>query len=229
MRERPILFSGEMVRAILEGRKSMTRRVVRFPKHTYTPDTDWVKSVHQDGNGNWIAWSTDQTGLDEFTKRAYPNGEGFECPYGQSGDHLWVRETWGAVSKNEDPAPLKECKIEYRADLPADCTDYPGGWPAEEARGYDEAPKWRPSIHMPRWASRIMLEVMGVQVEHVQDISALDVIGEGFPFHPNSMVVKDCPDWARAAFKGLWDSLNAKRGYGWDINPFVWVITFRRK
>ena len=218
MTDHPILFSTEMVRAILDSRKTQTRRVIKFPKHCYQPDLDWIQSVHQDGGGNWVAWSRNDPGLSEFTQRAYPNGEGFLCPYGKPGDFLWVRETWGAVSRNEDPALLAECKIEYRADLPAGCTDYPGGWPAEDARGYDEAPKWRPSIHMPRWASRITLQITRVRVERVQDIQPDDVEAEGF--------FRDVLNIER--FMALWDSTYAKRGLGWDANPWVWVITFRK-
>jgi len=92
--------------------------------------------------------------------------------------------------------------------------------------------QWKPNVlsarFMPRWASRITLEVKAIRVERTQDISALDVIAEGFPYHPNSMAVKDCPEWARAAFRGLWDSINKHRGYSWDINQFVWVISFER-
>jgi hypothetical protein len=195
MKERPILFSGEMVRAILDGRKTQTRRVLRL-----AGAGDGITSVESNGYGKW------------FTNLG---GSGFQCPYGKPGDHLWVRETWGAVSKTEDPAPPEECSIEYRADLPLGCTDQPGGWPSEDAKGNEKAPHWKPSIFMPRWASRIILEVMDVRVEQLQDISEEDCCRE-----------MGCP--LSGCFKILWDSLNAKRGYSWDVNPFVWVISFRR-
>ena len=86
MKEQPILFSGEMVRAILEGRKTQTRRVIKFPRQKLDPDISWIKSVHQDGKGNWIGWSFESEDLADQTKRLYPNGEGFPCPYGQPGD-----------------------------------------------------------------------------------------------------------------------------------------------
>jgi hypothetical protein len=223
MIEHPILFLPEMVRAILDGRKTQTRRVIKFPKHCRQPDVNWIQSIHRDGGGNWVAWSGSDPELSEFTKKAYPNGEGFLCPYGKPGDFLWVRETWGAVSRNEDLAPLAECKIEYRADLPADCTDYPGGWPAEDARGYGEAPKWKPSIHMPRWASRITVQNMGVRVERVQDISHEDAEAEGAPIEGGTLVRNH-----RIGFENHWNAIYAPRGFGWDANPWVWAITFRK-
>lgn len=208
MKEMPILFSGEMVRAILEGRKIMTRRVIKLGEIT----ANQVEKIKHVSGNEW--------------RVCFPTTEHIiKCPWGQVGDGLWVRETWGAVSKNDDPAPLDECKIEYRADLSAGCTDYPGGWPAEDARGYDDAPKWRPSIHMPRWTSRITLEITVVRVERVQDIPNDDTVKEGIvppiPAHINN-------GWCTTQFAKLWDSSYAKRGFGWSINPYVWVIKFKR-
>ena len=169
IRERPIIFSGEMVRAILDGRKTQTRRVIK-------PQRDYC------------------------------------CLYGKPGDRLWVRETWclgDDLDGNE--------AIYFRADAP------PGDY------------IWSPSIHMHREASRITLEVTDVRVERVQEISADDAEAEGIPTHVVEHTFRKCYRGAgeRAAkrieyFSRLWDNLNAKRGYGWDANPWVWVVAFRR-
>lgn len=186
--ERPILFSGAMVRAILDGKKTQTRRVVK-PQ----PPADWVPSPWPyDG----AAWSDRR------------------CPYGAPGDRLWVRETWAPISPDEERRPIRECRIEYRADTSA---ARPGGW--DEDTDDPEAARWRPSIHMPRWASRLTLEVTGVRVERVQDISEDDARAEGvYPYADNP----------RRFFQELWNSINGARGYGWNSNPWVWVVEFRR-
>lgn len=188
IREHPILFSGEMVRAILDGHKTQTRRAI---------NTQLQLCQSPDDEPKWFIAN---------------------CPYGQAGDHLWVRETWGAVSKSEHAAPLEECNIEYRADLPVGCTDQPGGWPVEDAKGNEEAPHWKPSIYMPRWASRITLEITSVRVERLQNIKPDDVEDEGF--------FRDVLNIER--FMVLWDLINTKRGYSWESNPWVWVIEFLR-
>lgn len=204
---RPILFSDAMVRAILDGRKTQTRRVVMEPvscSQNHLPHSPMV--LHK---GLWLK-------PDEWS------------PYGTLGDHLWVRETWGAVSPDEYPCPLEKCKIEYRADLPIGSTDYPGGWPIEEARGNDEAPKWRPSIYMPRWASRITLEIVSVNIERLQQIMPDDVEAEGTPFTESQIAYRNTGDQRYKDFEHLWNSINSTRGYDFDANPWVWVIGFKR-
>lgn len=181
MKERPIIFSGEMVRAILEGRKTQTRRVVKpQPWPVETVDTErHVIVSHPD-------------------KLRVP-----PCPYGQPGDRLWVRETWWHPRATEAHID----NVAYRADGEMPC--------------HLVETNWRPSIHMPRWASRILLEVTDVRVERVQDISEADVQAEGCtgsPFGPMGDAV---------LFPRVWDSINAKRGHDWDTNPWVWVVSFR--
>lgn len=193
MSEHPILFSGPMVRAILEGRKTMTRRV--------------VKGVALE----WLA-----TGM--FTPAYVAHPDNHLCPYGQPGDRLWVRETWR---------------------IPGGA---PNGWTDYKADDDREGFKWRPSIHMPRLACRILLDVTAVRVERVQDIKQRDAMHEGIEPEPvevsGSQVVfprGKVPQDARlvgsdykAGFHKYWDSLNAKRGNGWDANPWVWVVEFKR-
>ena len=212
MKVRPILFNGEMVRAILDRRKTQTRRVVK-PQ----PDDVW----HESG------WKNGGVGM-----RFGMEVEGVLCPYGVPGDRLWVRETWAAVmfyeahvegfglgyaddweGSSHIPQGPSEYTILYRADNEWD--------ESVEDRGF----RWRPSIHMPHWASRITLEVTDVRVERVQDISEADAEAEGAP----PILVP--PDGGGApfteGFMDLWDSINAKRGFGWDANPWVWVVAFR--
>jgi hypothetical protein len=168
MKEHPILFSGPMVNAILTGRKTMTRRVVK-------PQPETRRFTH---NGRqydeWIWPSMRGSGvtgsLDWFIERMPKY-----CPYGNIGDRLWVRETFAIdLGRNNE--------VVYQADgLEPVLTD-----------------RWRPSIFMPRKHSRITLDITGVRVERVQD------------------------------FRDMWDSINAKRGYSWDSNPWVWVVEFKR-
>jgi len=141
------------------------------------------------------------------------------CPY-QVGDHLWVRETW---------APYDELVLGYALDSPEWVVFRADGkmWNththcyADKGDLIDPA-RWRPSIHMPRWASRITLEITGVRMERVQNILERDAEAEGV--HPTP---EFWPDPHRHAFELLWDSIYAKRGLGWDVNPWVWALEFR--
>ena len=174
MKERPILFNAPMVRALLAGTKTQTRRIVK------ARDLEWV-DVHQ--------------GL-----REPDNAE--RCPYGQPGDRLWVRETFGHFERNENFAP--GCEVFYRAD--------------GESLALEP---WRPSIHMPRWASRITLEVTGVRVERLQGISEADAIAEGVR---NSLHLPG-GRFARENFEHLWWTVNGDGS--WESNPWVWVVEFK--
>ena len=216
MKERPILFNGEMVRAILEGRKTQTRRVVK-------PQPILERGLWKMGGQFSAGWS-------EGT-RSVPCMPGHSLctrgPYGSPGDRLWVRETWGVATR---PCPYQGWRdgIEYRADV-AWMDDERDLLPLHEPEIPDEVGDfygdydkegWRPSIHMPRWASRIMLEVKAVRVERLQEITEEDARAEGVEMvGPASLT-------SRSSFAKLWDSINAKRGYGWDTNPWVWVVEF---
>jgi hypothetical protein len=198
MKERPILFSAEMVRAILDGRKTQTRRVVKPPFE-----------VHANG------YITRPKG----NERIAP----YLCPYGVPGDRLYVRETWRAVMEGY-------CSyVEYRADgrsMDILDRDLLAGLKTLAlrfcgARKDRHSEAWRPSIHMPRWASRTLLEVTEVRVERVASIKWDDVIEEGCP--DRGLPDNNPMDW----FHQLWDSIYAKRGFGWDVNPWVWVVGFK--
>ncbi len=217
MTDRPILFSTSMVRAILTGRKTQTRRVIRLP--------GWATGMECDGN--LVDYEPGVFHGLEFVDARHGKWHASTNPKGRSpcyvkipyrvGDRLWVRETFCWGSEGEPGA--KDFPI-YRAN-----------YNAEEARLFKP---WIPSIHMPRRASRITLEVTGVRVERLQDISEFDARMEGAdPDRGNggyagmySKAGMD-PFAYRRGFRLLWNSINAKRGFGWDANPWVVVCSFR--
>lgn len=166
MKERPIIFSGQMVNAILEGRKTQTRRTAK----PFNPPEFDADAVHGIGPGEFIGWQGGKIPSEDFTRSVYMKGQGVKCPYGMPGDRLWVRETWAEKCMDHG--------YEYRADKPGD--KWAGEWPNEFPG--DEVPdlyKWRPSIFMPRAACRIILEVVSVRVERLNDISEADAVQEG--------------------------------------------------
>ncbi len=195
MKERPILFSAPMVRAILAGTKTQTRRVA---KHPLAQNLSYIVDI---GKG----WFGDEEGEVQI-----------RCPYGQPGDRLWVRETWQAVSGNDR---ARHIMTHPRPDR---------GWLeyAATPRADEPAYKWRPSIHMPRWASRITLEVTGVRVERLQDISEADAMAEGVHYSLLEKIQAGQDRWARHAYKKLWETINGSDS--WDLNPWVWVVEFKR-
>jgi hypothetical protein len=221
MKTRPILFSGPMVRALLDGSKTQTRRVYKAK------------------NGGIWPNKNDIPGMRQILRN---------CPYGQPGDRLWVRETW--------QGPLL---AEFETDADADwhmpshihqyqdhkhCAYAADGGPAPEFVDAEDnlQQRWRPSIHMPRWASRITLEVTGVRVERLQGISEVDAMAEGVvecpipaddegPRRIGYMVGPDdgksgLTVTAREAYRGLWESINGPES--WEASPWVWVVEFKR-
>ena len=234
MTTKPILFSGPMVRALLDGRKTQTRRIVRdvpdkppgqcHPKNTARHPEPYLDAycgerrtpTNPRGMGRaWHWWQVDDR----------PGPMAFRLPCAP-GDLLWVRETWAPLDActHADPGTAAlTARGFYRADYPVDCGD---------------VSRWRPSIHMPRWASRLTLRVTDVRVQRVQEISEKDAIAEGCrPFFDAANPDKvPCPNGGTMDmsplkgpvddFRNLWDSLNAKRGYGWDENPWVAAYTF---
>lgn len=216
IKERPILFSAPMVRAILEGRKTVTRRPVK---------------------GAGLVW------LDNFSPEYVADPANSLCPYGKPGDRLWVRETF-ALLGNEDGVCIdwndrlikgdeQEAARIYRASC--DRADY-GLWnipdkadwkPDTEDMLYEGA--WRPSIHMPRWASRILVEITEVRVERLQEITYEQAVAEGVHRGPlREWSASDeggaCHKYPVPAFRDLWQST----GGNWDANPWVWVVEFKR-
>lgn len=236
MKEHPILFSAPMVRAILEGRKTQTRRIIKgVPSYMhYGRDImDWsLSGIHQDEyleNNQLQAsdmWYLDvQTDVDDHSRKL------IHCPYGQPGDRLWVRETWrkGWTYGGDYPT------AEYLADNAAHI-----GWEQRPVMAVPHKPypashggKWKPSIHMPRWASRILLEVVSVRVERLRDIEEADAQAEGCsaggwsPLYSNSDNAGGDEYWSAVDdFCNLWSFINGPES--WADNPWVWVVEFRR-
>lgn len=229
MRERPILFNADMVRAVLEGSKTQTRRMLS-PRQLEMIDTAAsigecypLESGHQHVNsqGYYREW----------------------CPFGEVGDRLWVRETWSVVTHSFDDNGLM---VDYVPDRPAKAVHekpfgngYYSGHVIYAADGgftwgdddgcVDGRSCWKPSIHMPRWASRITLEITGVRVERLKDISRVDAIAEGGPqSHPSIDAVSQgygFPDFSRSWFGQTWWSNYGEES--WQANPWVWVIEFQ--
>lgn len=227
MKERPIIFSGESVRAIIEDRKTQTRRVMKPQPMGFIPAGYYIDAYAH--GPQWNLWTPDNRMANSLPV--------WKCPF-EIGMNLWVRETYGRVEPYPESGdglgwPVIDIRFNdklweywrhrviYRADGDAepDCT------PEDDERGACRG-KWRPSIFMPRWASRLTLEVTGIRVQRVHEISEKDAHAEGID--PQTCASLDDTVMGRHPFVDAWDSINAKRGYGWDVNPWVWVIEFKR-
>ncbi len=234
MKERPILFSGPMVRAILEGRKTQTRRVVK-------PQPPFGCEYGINGAESHALCSK----IGDVACWVPPTGKSVDnrllCPYGQPGDRLWVKETFwiddfnfypkGRLPKTWPPE-LDENALIYAAD--GSCCQQLG-----ECECEGNGATLRPSIFMPRWASRITLEIVRVRVERLQEISEDDAKAEGIESHPPpeerygwkyyGKELERLNQWTlnpRWSYESLWESINGKGS--WDANPWVWVVEFRR-
>lgn len=215
MNESPILFSAPMVRATLDGRKTQTRRVVQRTA------LEWLQSAG-------------------FTPEFVAARENDLSPYGYAGDRLWVKETFIAYGRWETRHSEKKGRDEWHfVDMTIECdrayqyaTD-DANVPLAADRG-GVLPGWhrRPSIFMPRAASRITLEIADVRIQRLQDINQVDAIAEGVERGFDGYHVDDGRHFhgtsARLSYASLWDGLNAERGFAWETNPFVWVVQFRR-
>jgi len=232
MKERPILFNAEMVRAILSGRKTQTRRVMKLqPTPSKTREGDFWFSCNK---------MRSMVHISDFTPGNCVIPDAHElfsasCPIGAVGDRLWVRESWKPDAPCDGSwgdmefygckcAPLN--MIPPRFQNPEHCI-YRASWEGPEMIG------WHPSIHMPRWASRITLEVTGVRVERLNSISEDDAAAEGvqpagelLPDYPSTyMTPKGDFSTAKVAFQRLWESIYKPES--WQANPWVWVVEFK--
>ncbi|QIR27544.1 hypothetical protein [Kluyvera genomosp. 3] len=211
MKERPILFKGGLVRAILDGRKTQTRRIIKPQPVMYEPG----QSIHFSDMIN----------------------DALRCPLGQPGDRIWVRETWQAIHEElNDDGYVDETT--YAPSIPKEEDNYwhpvfaADNWCEDiNQRGFP----WRPAIHMPRWASRILLEITEVRVEHLQSISDRDVLREGlcqlpasgrYCLQPGAQYFGMASHSAQEAYSWLWSSIYGEAS--WKANPWVWVIEFKR-
>jgi hypothetical protein len=219
VKERPILMSGEDVRAILDGRKSQFRRVMKYQPEQH--GHRWVY-IYPHAHG----YHEKEWALDAPTEQKWITED---CPYGQPGDRLWCRETWGVGG-----ARLVDPCLNYRADggqrpiyrIASDAWRVRNGLEVSSAQLIAVLDGWHSSIHMPRWASRLLLEITEVRVQRVQDISREDARAEGAL--PGSNPIENhypAPMGGDVrAYRALWGTLNAK--HPWESNPWVWAISF---
>ncbi|UDQ77708.1 hypothetical protein LJQ72_09215 [Pectobacterium brasiliense] len=220
MKEHPIIFNGEMVRAILDGRKTQTRRVIKpqpFDRSQYRRDHQIEIISGRAENGDEI------DGLYAYTKSTGGTWDA-KCPFGQPGDRLWVRETSGLQVRRDALGGTGEFRV-YRASNP-DAIRY------KTASGEIAPIKWVPSIHMPRYASRITLEITDVRVELLNNISEEDAQAEGVESLHGGYWRHYQPEWtqhqlsAKGSFATLWKSIYGEEN--WNSNPWVWVTEFKQ-
>ncbi|WP_106731440.1 hypothetical protein [Klebsiella pneumoniae] len=198
MKERGMIFNGEMVRALLDGRKTQTRRIIK----DCTVGSDQISKFIQIEKKFIGCYPED---VPELIREC--------CPYGVPGDRIWVREAFASGLSTKST-------LAYRATHKREDLE----------DGFYDTIKWTPSIHMPRWASRILLEITGVRVERLNAISQADAIAEGAPpSHPSIDCVSQeygFPDFSRSWFGQTWQHIYGEES--WDANPWVWVISFER-
>ncbi|EPY7162036.1 morphogenetic protein [Klebsiella variicola] len=227
MTERGMIFNGEMVRAILDGRKTQTRRIMKVqPENSELGLRRVVESKNGIDDGKYFWSQSYATGLKSRSKP-------FACPFGTVGDRIWVRETWSSDFANYYPNDRVWYAADNNRQLDIDMVDGVRGIYSPESDVHVPF-RWHPSIHMPRWASRILLEITDVRVERLNAISEEDATAEGVP--PAGSLLPDYPgtfltpkgDYATAkvAFQRLWESIYGEES--WKANPWVWVIEFKR-
>lgn len=208
--DRPILFSAPMVNAILAGRKTQTRRVAKCGGNPF-----------RSASGVWMAMNAAKQAITEM-----------RCPYGKAGDKLWVRETWAHYQTinsirrydGASSSQVSDGRAGYKADGFDTIEEFREHIRAMSGLDLEEVEingnRWRPSIHMPRWASRIALQVTGVRLERLHDIKHADAAAEGWPGADDKHI--NAVSW----YAELWDHINGKK-VPWDLNPRVWVLEFQ--
>ena len=211
VRERPILFSGEMVRALLSGAKTQTRRVCK-PVRGFD---------HYNILKHGMPYAADSCAVWWHGPDTYRVGCLQDCPYGKPGDRLYVRETHAETECDGGPCMAYKAGGDVQM-IGATGDKREGTWVESllcpGGPDYYDVDRWRPSIHMPRWASRITLEITDVRVERLQAISAADCWAEGIPCSPDVNPIHE--------YQELWESINGPGS--WESNPFVWAISFNR-
>ena len=193
-----MIFNAEMVRALLDGRKTQTRRPIKWKQTRFT-------EIGEREDGSKWPWSEDAEHACDFW---HP------CPFGAVGDRIWVREAFRVHSRATDVATLV-----YKASERNSWTEQTRRVPVAVCNKPATPEKWTPSLHMPRWASRILLEITGVRVERLRSMSQDDARAEG-------VIAASGPMEAGLAFRELWDSIYGEES--WKANPWVWVIEFKR-
>ncbi|SMB27144.1 conserved hypothetical protein [Serratia proteamaculans] len=222
MKEHPVIFNGEMVRAILDGRKTQTRRTLTDRQ------LQLIDLASQAGECYPL-----ESGIDHANSQSYYREH---CPFGQVGDLLWVRETWGVVSHDFDSDGWMIDWVPDRPATPIEEMSFGNGYYTGHAiyaadgsftwgddDGHGERSCWKPSIHMPRAACRILLEITGVRVERLNDISNDDAKAEGYPAEREADG-GSCDPWLW--FRDLWDGIYPDNDF--KVKPWVWVIEFKR-
>ncbi|QZA71219.1 RNA-binding protein [Pantoea phage AH07] len=227
MRERPILFKADMVGAVLDGRKTQTRRIIQSPAKNMQASGHKVIEYREPGDkwyGEHVFSMRNQSGTwCDYTKEQFLA----KCPFGAVGDRLWVRETFRVHSRATDVATLV-----YKASEQQSWTQQTHRVPIQKCNKPAVVDTWTPSIHMPRCASRITLEITGVRVERLQDISEEDALAEGVIPEPCDHIRRSCEeigccgDTAKGEFGALWKSIYDDDN--WQTNPWVWVVEFER-
>jgi len=208
MKEHPIIFKLDLVEAILSGKKTETRRIIK-------PQPSEMEGVPPDPKEmNYYCTDYPPGGWAYYWGEApWNSSKAIRCPYGLVGDKLWVRETTYVDGTGY---------LRYKADESTVFQTHPKGWDKPIGRTI-------PSIHMPRWVCRLILEVIDIKVEILQDITLEGVIAEGFDLDLSLCDTLELKrDAARGYFKIKWNEINAKRGYSWESNPWVWVVKFKK-
>ena len=224
MKERPIIINTSLIPATLQGRKTQTRRVIKPQPTCHCAKPDWRGQIiswrgyKYKGRQGWFCYicGNGLKPIDEWS------AHGILCPYGQVGDRLWVKETWMLTTSAKDNEIIKDWFVVYKDGIKV-VTEPDQSWLFRDRDNCFD--KWRSSRFMPRWASRITLEITGIRVERLKDIWIKDAIAEGCSLDFDMKHFGNFQD-PISKFQTLWDSLNAMRGYGWETNPFVWVLEF---